>query len=408
MKVLYLSYDGMTDQLGQSQVLPYLIGLSNLGHTFHLVSFEKEDRFQKEKHRIEDLLNGTAIIWVPIRYHKNPPVISTIIDLIALKKKVDALQVKHQFDIVHCRSYITALAGLSMKKKYGLKFIFDMRGFYADERVDGGIWNLSNPVFKSVYKYFKRKEAEFLRNADAIISLTYAAEAIMQNWKLKPGKLPITVIPCCADLDLFDYNNVDHSSLHQIRNQLQIKPEQFVLTYLGAIGTWYLLDEMLDFFSVLLTYLPHAVFLFVTNENAEEILKRLPGKNILPQSVRIVSAKRDEVPLYLGLSNYSIFYIMSVFSKKASSPTKQAEIMGMGVPLICNSGIGDTDLVVNKFASGLLTNCFTATHYNEAVKKIVSGYEFSKNKIRAGAIEFYSLKTGVKRYNEVYLNVKNQ
>ena len=39
--ILYLSYDGMTDPLGQSQVLPYLIGLTKEGFTFHIISFEK-------------------------------------------------------------------------------------------------------------------------------------------------------------------------------------------------------------------------------------------------------------------------------------------------------------------------------------------------------------------------------
>jgi len=34
--VLYLSYDGMTDPLGGSQVLPYLVGLSKLGHRITL------------------------------------------------------------------------------------------------------------------------------------------------------------------------------------------------------------------------------------------------------------------------------------------------------------------------------------------------------------------------------------
>ena len=45
--ILYLSYDGMTDPLGQSQVLPYIIGLTKAGYSFHLVSFEKPDRYNQ-------------------------------------------------------------------------------------------------------------------------------------------------------------------------------------------------------------------------------------------------------------------------------------------------------------------------------------------------------------------------
>ena len=42
-KILYISYDGMTDQLGQSQVIPYLIGLSGKGHQIHILSAEKDE-----------------------------------------------------------------------------------------------------------------------------------------------------------------------------------------------------------------------------------------------------------------------------------------------------------------------------------------------------------------------------
>ena len=49
-----------------------------------------------------------------------------------------------------------------MKRKHGVKFLFDMRGFWADERVEGGLWNLSNPVFNWAYKYFKKRSANFL------------------------------------------------------------------------------------------------------------------------------------------------------------------------------------------------------------------------------------------------------
>ena len=39
MRVLYLSYDGLTDGLGRSQVLPYIFGLEAKGHHFTTVSY---------------------------------------------------------------------------------------------------------------------------------------------------------------------------------------------------------------------------------------------------------------------------------------------------------------------------------------------------------------------------------
>ena len=153
--VLYLSYDGMTDPLGQSQVLPYIIGLSKNGYSFHLISFEKPDRFKAHKDKIDSICKKNGISWHPLFYTKRPPLFSTMWDVNRMKRKAFKLHKEHEFIIVHCRSYLSALVGLSLKKRYKVRFLFDMRGFWADERVDGALWNLKNPLYKWVYNYFK-------------------------------------------------------------------------------------------------------------------------------------------------------------------------------------------------------------------------------------------------------------
>jgi len=114
-----------------------------------------------------------------------------------MRKLAIKLHKEKNFKIVHCRSYITALIGLKMKKDLGLKFIFDMRGFWADERVDGKIWDLQKPQYRMVYNYFKKKEKQFLTEADAVVSLTHKAKQIMiDDWNVKNK---IEVIPCAVD-----------------------------------------------------------------------------------------------------------------------------------------------------------------------------------------------------------------
>ena len=146
MKALYISYDGMTDPLGQSQVIPYLEGLAREGFVITLLSFEKKSPFQKHHVEIAEQLENAGIRWEVIKYSKKPPVFSTVFDLLRMKRKAYTLHKKENFRIIHCRSYISAFVGLWMKRKFGTRFIFDMRGFWSDERVEGGIWNLRNPV----------------------------------------------------------------------------------------------------------------------------------------------------------------------------------------------------------------------------------------------------------------------
>jgi glycosyltransferase involved in cell wall biosynthesis len=405
-RVLYLSYDGMTDPLGQSQVLPYLIGLTKKGYQFTLISFEKAERLNKGKAIIEKICHENHIDWHPLPYTKTPPILSTLKDFNSLKKKIRDLHKADPFLLVHCRSYITALAGLWMKKKWGVKMIFDMRGFWADERVDGGLWNLKNPLFRTVYWYFKRKEKKFFEQADYTISLTHNAEKVIHSWQKITGQpIPIQVIPCCVDLTLFDPAAIQLSAIAEKKKELNIPEGVSVLSYIGSIGTWYMLPEMLAFFKRWLQNEPGAIFLFVTNENKEYILAQAATAGIDGHNIRIGSAARTEVPLFISLCDYSLFFIKPVFSKKASSPTKQGEIMAMGIPLICNSNVGDTDHIVKEYHSGILIEGFNDSSYDKVIEETIKQTVFNGETIRAGAKQFFSLEEGVRRYEQVYENV---
>ena len=118
----------------------------------------EKDRYQQNKLIIQQICTEQNIDWQPIFYTKNPPVFSTIWDIYKLNKKVKYLHQQKQFDLSHCRSYIPALIGLGFIQNHHVKFLFDMRGFWAEERDEGGLWNVNKPHFKIIYNYFKRQE----------------------------------------------------------------------------------------------------------------------------------------------------------------------------------------------------------------------------------------------------------
>jgi len=401
--ILYLSYDGITDPLGQSQVLPYIEGLSGEGYSFHLISFEKKDIYLKERTAVQLRMQKSGIIWHPMFYTKTPPVISTVYDINRMIQLAEKLIATHQIKLIHCRSYISGLAGLHLKKKLQTLLLFDMRGFWADERVEGGIWNLSNPLYKYIFRYFKKKEREMISKADAVISLTNAGKQIIDKWEFRnESQLPVAVIPCCADLNLFSSSQVDKQEIESLKEELEIKNAFPVISYLGAIGTWYLLDDMIRFFKLTLEKYPHALFLFITREPEDVIEMAARKAGVSKNRLRIKGAIRQQVPLLLSLSDVALFFIMPTFSKTASSPTKQGEIMGMGIPLICNSGVGDTDFVVNKYQSGISIDLSQKNAMDEAVNTIERLIALDKNTIRSGALDFYSLESGIEKYSAVY------
>jgi hypothetical protein len=86
-QVLFISYNGMLDPLGESQVIPYLKELSKLGAQFTLLSYERDHAFSPEgQQRCESLrteLAGSEIEWHWLRYHKRPSIPATAFDVAA-------------------------------------------------------------------------------------------------------------------------------------------------------------------------------------------------------------------------------------------------------------------------------------------------------------------------------------
>ncbi|UEG50556.1 glycosyltransferase [Ferruginibacter lapsinanis] len=404
-KILFISYDGMTDSLGQSQVLPYVIGLTEYGYEFVILSCEKPDKYEKTKQLILNIIKDHPITWHPLQYHKNPPIISTLYDYYNLRTTAKKLHEQHKFDMVHHRNGILMLVALWLNKNLGLPYLNDIRGFWADERADGGLWNLKNPLYNFIYKFFKKQETKCILNAGFNVCLTNAAKKEIHSWNLPGQPLPVEVIPCSTDLNLFNPDNIDQTLREKLAHELAIGKTDYIISYLGSIGLWYMTDEMMLFCKQLIDKIPNAKFLFISHNKDEEIIA-LAEKYQFPLSRLIIKhGQRDEIPALLSFSDISIFFIKPCFSKKSSSPTKHGEIMSMGIPLITNSGVGDVDEIVVKYDSGYILSELTSNEFESVIQKIISKKSFDKQKIRLGAIDYYSLTTAVKKYNEVYKKI---
>lgn len=404
-RILFISYDGMTDPLGQSQVIPYLQGLSKRGFQFYLLSCEKPEAFDRNKEVVKKMLNGYSIEWHPIQYTKKPPVISTVKDIFHLRKKARQIHLQYGIDMVHTRPGIPALVGLMMKKKFGIKFLHDIREFYADSRVEGGIWNIKNPLYKIIYNYFKEKEKDEMRLCDGIVCLTEAAEKITRALPEFNQQIPLKVIPCSVDLSLFDLGAITNEQKKVLKSELGIAENDFIISYLGSVGGWYMTNEMLRFCKLISDKKPEAKFLFISPYLHDVIAAEAAKHGLPPGKIVVKHAKRNEVPALLSLSNYSLFFIKPCYSKLSSSPTKHGEIMAMGIPVITNGGVGDVKEIVERFQSGFVVEDFNEDAFKEVVNKVVANNLFDKNAIRKAAEDFYSLEKAVESYNQLYKDV---
>ena len=403
--ILYITYDGLTDPLGQSQILPYVKGLSAYGYQFTVLSFEKKERFKKNKSLIEALTKESNIEWVPLPFTTKPPLLAKFYDAVRMRNRTIALHKQRPIDMIHCRSYIAADVGQYMKQRFGVKFFFDMRGFWADEKRDGGHWNEGNPILKRVYRYYKNKEKQYLQNADCVISLTEAGKKEILRWPFYNRSIPLQVIPCCADMDLFSL--ADAAQKKSSRALLGIDENRLVFSYLGSVGMWYMLDEMLQLFKQAKQSYPDALFLFVTHSDLGFVKNKATEAGLHSEDLLIMELPRKEVPGVIKASDINISFIKPVYSKISSSPTKLGEVLAMGIPVICNSGVGDVEEIVEGADAGYVLHDFTSDSFEKAIAAIPQLLKKSPASIRNNITNFYDLTKGVELYANCYKTILN-
>ena len=401
MRALYISYDGMTDPLGRSQVLPYLQGLAARGHDITLLSCEKPDRIAADGAGVRAICDAAGIDWQPVAWHKSPPILSGIIDVAALKHNAARLHDAKRFDLVHCRSYMAAIAGDWLKRKRRVPFLFDMRGFWADERVERDIWPARNPLFRAAYAYFKRLEKRLFGDADAIVSLTHSARREIEDWPPdRRPTAPVTVIPCCVDLTLFN----GRKRRAAIRKKLGIAPKASVLLYVGSVGGAYLMDEMFALFCVYRELRPGARFLFVSGHPREEIEKAGRRQGLDPAELAVVAAAREEVPALIAAADLGVSFILATYSAKASCPTKFGEMLALGVPVIANAGVGDIAAIIDETGAGAVVERYDRETLSAAILESEAAAKDPQS-IRAAAVRYFALETGVERYDAIYRQI---
>ena len=217
---------------------------------------------------------------------------------------------------------------LLIKSLTGSRYVFDMRGFWADERVDGGLWSGKSVLFR-VAKWF---EPRFLLGADHVVSLTHKAVDIMRGFAYLQGRIPkFTVIPTCANLRLFS------PSPNRARNK------NFVLGYVGTVGTWYMFDKVVVTVVNLMRIKPDARFLVVNLGEHDIIRKSLVDAGVPTSAVEIVAAPHSAMPALMadGLGAESFSTAMELASIDRP-PAEPLEIDKSNILLLGPTGSGKT------------------------------------------------------------------
>ena len=387
-KVMYISLDGMMEPLGHSQVLKYLEKLSS-HYEITLISFEKSYDLINTN-ALEILVNECTrhdIQWIKLKYRTGYFGVGQIINILSLISVPFYVLMKKNIKIIHIRSYMPGIAIPLLSIFFKFKLIFDMRGFWADEKHDRAGWEKES--FK--YKFFKKLESYLISRADSIVTLTNIAKETMRDlFKVKHSK--IHVIPTCVDSEEFR------------RINYQKNPDKIIVGYLGSVDTAYDFNKFLFLIEQMHDELPQTVSLRVFTEKNKAFIKNLLLQNHLESiDLDVKFINRNQLPEEISKIDFLGFCLKENFSIQASMPTKIAEALACGVPIVCNAFNEDIKKLILHERIGLIydfQNKLTDQNFESLLN--ITQDPLIHERCSDIAINLFSLENGVSKYRSIY------
>jgi glycosyltransferase involved in cell wall biosynthesis len=401
---LYICYFGLREPLVQTQVLPYLRQLAAGGVGVSLLTFEPEpvsEWKQGEADGQRARLAGQGVEWHALTYHKRPTLPATVYDIAAGAAYAARLVRRKKIDVVHGRSHVAAAMAAAVKRLTGRPFIFDIRGFLPEEYVDAGVW----PAGGRLFRVAKRVERRLLDAADGFVVLTERARDILFPDHAAPGARPVEVIPCCVDMGRFDA--AAQVSREEVRRELGLEGRR-VFVYVGALGGWYLTEETADLLARAHAEDPSTFSLVLTQSPPEMIAGPLRARGVGDRDFLVRKVAPAEIPRYLKAADLAVSFIKPCYSKLSSSPTKLAEYLAAGLPVVCNAGIGDVDAVVEGERVGVVVRELNADAYRAALAEAeaLRREPGTAARCRDAARRHFDLEgVGGRRYRRLYQRV---
>jgi len=353
MRSLYICYFGVSEPLVNTQVIPYLRELVRAGHTIHLLTFEPQSS------RVHDPefaavktqeLSTQGITWHWRTYHKGG-LTAKLTDFLSGTWNILRIARVNKINLLHARSQVAMSMAMVASWFHRAKILFDIRGLQAEEYVDAGIW--SSASFG--YRITKWIEHKGIRRADHIVVLTELFKRyLVEHESVSPEN--ITVVPCCVDVNKF---------VEAAKQSTPTKP--FTAVYAGTITGLYLLPEMAAFVMAVRQRIPQTFFQILSGSPTAPAQQILHSTGFSDDQFKIERVSPDEVASHEAEAKVGLCFLKPSFSKIACSPTKIAEYLAAGVPVVCTAGAGDTDAIITNNRVGIVLNDLSS----EGMKKCV-------------------------------------
>jgi glycosyltransferase involved in cell wall biosynthesis len=362
--VTYLSIDSVQEGVGSSQIKMMLFEIAKFDLHINLITFEKS----RPDPQILDNFHNCGIEWTPMPFNKSG-------SLGGLKRVYELQRAVTDSNVLHCRSDLPSLAGILSNKGPAL---WDIRSLWKEQRKQMNPSQVNGAVSLSL----KKIEKYVTQNATGMNTLTNAVVPVLQK---KHRVLPkiASVIPTCVNLEKF------------VSKSFPIGKFRMLIS--GNLNGNYDISE-LNRFIIEFRKQSELEVIWATDV---ELSRRAPIHDIK------VNLSHDEMPNLIASSHFGVAILQEsdTASLAASMPTKIAEFLSIGRPVVMNTGIGDFDQIFAKRNAGLTFD--SKNDLSEVVNELIDllNNQDTPSECRKIAEEYFDVSIGAQKYIEIYTKI---
>ncbi len=279
------------------------------------------------------------------------------------------------------------------------KFIFESRAAANEERVHVGEGKKVTLKAKIKNSFFRKSEKLMMKKSHKIFCVSNSLKRYYLN-KYHLSENKFSVFPGAADLELFFY---DEKLRNTTREELNINTEEILIVYSGRLEMkWEIPDKIFSFFKNLNDKNQKFKLLLITPDI--ELANNLINEYKFEDIVFVKEVKLYEVNKYLNAADVGLLLREDILMNNVASPTKFAEYLMAGLPVIISHGIHDfaQDIVNTGFGvvvSGL--DEITSDEY----KQLQESLAIDKVQIETWGSQQLSKETFIDRYVSVLSEV---
>ncbi|MDQ3072950.1 MAG: glycosyltransferase [Bacteroidota bacterium] len=292
-----------------------------------------------------------------------------------------------------CRSIqahgISAAVPAAMLKSLdgSIRLLTDVHGAMPEEDAYGR--NKNEP---ERFKKYSRIEKKVLERSD----LVFLVSERMRTHYLEKYGLALAdnlVVPCLTH----DYLQ----TLTEIPEALKSIGNRLVFTYSGSYRAYQLVDETFFLFQRIMQRFPESFFLVLTNQ-VTIFEEKARGTGLTDNDFKILSLARGEVHRHLQHADIGFLLRDDSVVNKVASPTKFAEYLLAGLPVITTEYVGDYASIVNAQRIGYTVS--NLTEPEEALFTFIADYAAHKQSYKQRARQYAANSLTWTAYNKAIVD----